>query len=156
MLFRSEIMAGSQSTLAEIRRIVYALRPPALDDLGLLSAVQEQARKFSSNDLSIVVETPESLPILPAAVEVATYRIIQEALTNVTRHAQAQTCKVSLSVNGHVDITVEDDGIGIRAPHQSGVGLKSIYERVDELGGSCQIESNPEMGTRIKVSLPRQ
>ncbi len=152
----SEIITGSQSTLAEIRRIVYALRPPALDDLGLLSAVQEQARKFSSNDLNIVVETPESLPILPAAVEVATYRIIQEALTNVTRHARAQTCKVSLSVNGHVDITVEDDGIGIPTSHQSGVGLKSIYERVDELGGSCQIESNPQMGTRIKVSLPRQ
>ena len=151
-----EIVTGSQNTLAEIRRIVYALRPPALDDLGLLSAVQEQARKFSSSELKIVVETPEDLPILPAAVEVATYRIIQEALTNVSRHARAQTCKVSLSVNGHVDITVEDDGIGISTPHHSGVGLKSIYERVDELGGSCQIESNPELGTCIKVSLPRQ
>ncbi len=151
----NEIIAGSQSTLAEIRRIVYALRPPALDDLGLLSAVHEQARKLSNNDLSIVVETPECLPVLPAAVEVATYRIIQEALTNVTRHAQAQTCKVSLSVNGHMDIAIEDDGIGIPTPHHAGVGLKSIYERVDELGGSCQIESHPGMGTRIRVSLPR-
>ncbi len=150
-----EIIAGSQTTLAEIRRIVYALRPPALDDLGLISAIREQARQLSNSDLNIVVDTPESLPTLPAAVEVATYRIIQEALTNVTRHARAHTCKVSLFVNGHIDITVEDDGIGIRTPHQSGVGLKSIYERVDELGGSCQIESNPEMGTRIKVSLPR-
>lgn len=150
-----EIIVGSQSALAEIRRIVYALRPPALDDLGLLSAVHEQARKLSSSDLNIVVETPESLPILPAAVEVATYRIIQEALTNVMRHARARTCKISLSINGHMDIAIEDDGIGIPTPHHAGVGLKSIYERVDELGGSCQIESHVGMGTRIKVSLPR-
>ncbi len=150
-----EIIAGSQSTLAEIRRIVYALRPPALDDLGLLSAVHEQARQLSNSDLNIVVETPESLPILPAAVEVATYRIIQEALTNVTRHARARTCKVSLSINGHLDIIIEDDGIGIPTPHHAGVGLKSIYERVDELGGLCQVESHVGMGTRIKVSLPR-
>lgn len=150
-----EIIAGSQDTLAEIRRIVYALRPPALDDLGLLSAVHEQARQLSSSELNIVVETPESLPILPAAVEVAAYRIIQEALTNVTRHARARTCKVSLSINGHLDIAIEDDGIGIPTPHHAGVGLKSIYERVDELGGSCQVESHVGMGTRIKVSLPR-
>ena len=151
-----EIITGSQNTLAEIRRIVYALRPPALDDLGLLSAVHEQARKLSRSDLSIVVETPDSLPTLPAAVEVAMYRIIQEALTNVTRHARAQTCKVSMSINGHIDIAIEDDGVGIPTPYQSGVGLKSIYERVAELGGSCQIESHMGMGTRIRVSLPRQ
>lgn len=151
-----EIITGSQTTLAEIRRIVYALRPPALDDLGLLSAVHEQARKLSNSDLNIVVEMPESIPTLPAAVEVATYRIIQEALTNVTRHAKAQTCKVSLCINGHMDIAIEDDGIGIPMPHHTGIGLKSIYERVDELGGSCQIESHPGTGTRIRVSLPRQ
>ncbi len=151
-----EIIAGAQSTLAEIRRIVYALRPPALDDLGLLAAIHEQARKFSDHDLHIIVETPENLPTLPAAVEVATYRIIQEALTNVTRHARAQTCKVSLSINGHMDITIVDDGIGIPLPYRAGVGLKSIYERVDELGGSCQIESPPGMGTQIRISLPRR
>jgi signal transduction histidine kinase len=151
-----EIIEGAQNTLAEIRRIVYGLRPPALDDLGLLSAVREQARKLSNNDLTIVVETPESLPVLPAAVEVATYRIIQEALTNVTRHARAQTCKVSLSINGHMDIAIEDDGVGIPTPYHAGVGLKSIYERVDELGGSCQIETCPGLGTQIRVSLPRR
>ncbi len=103
-----------------------------------------------------MVNTPESLPALPAAVEVATYRIIQEALTNVTHHARARTCKVSLSINGHMDITIEDDGVGIPAPHRAGVGLRSIYERVGELGGTCQIESHPGTGTCIKVSLPRQ
>lgn len=151
-----EIITGSQATLAEIRRIVYALRPPALDDLGLLSAVHEQARKLSSSDLNIVVETPDTLPAMPAAVEVATYRIVQEALTNVTRHARAHSCTVSLSINEHMDIAIEDDGVGIPSLHRTGVGLRSIYERVDELGGSCQIDSQPGMGTRIKVSLPRQ
>lgn len=151
-----EIIAGSQNTLAEIRRIVYALRPPALDELGLLSAIREQARKLSNSDLKIVVDTPESLPALPAAVEVATYRIVQEALTNVTRHAKAQRCTVSLSINGTMSIAIQDDGIGIPTPHHAGVGLKSIYERVDELGGSCQIESYPGMGTQIRVSLPRE
>lgn len=150
-----EIIAGSQSTLAEIRRIVYALRPPALDDLGLVSAIREQARKLSNSDLSIVVETPDVLPALPAAVEVATYRIIQEALTNVTRHAKAHQCMVSLAVNGHMDITIQDDGVGIPTSHHAGVGLNSIYERVGELGGSCQIESHPGKGTQIRVSLPR-
>jgi signal transduction histidine kinase len=149
-----DIIAGSQSTLAEIRRIVYALRPPALDELGLLSAIHEQARKLTNSDLTIVVDTPESLPALPAAVEVATYRIIQEALTNVTRHARAHHCRISLSINGHMGITIEDDGVGIAAAHRAGVGLKSIFERVDELGGSCQIESQPGMGTRIMVLLP--
>lgn len=151
-----EIIEGSQNTLAEIRRIVYALRPPALDDLGLLSAIREQARKLSNSDLKIVVNTPESLPTLPAAVEVATYRIVQEALTNVTRHAKAQLCTVSLSINGTMSIAIQDDGVGISTPHHAGVGLKSIYERVDELGGSCQIESYPGMGTQIRVSLPRE
>lgn len=151
-----EIIGGSQSTLAEIRRIVYALRPPALDDLGLLSAIHEQARKLSSSDLNIVVTAPESLPNLPAAVEVATYRIVQEALMNVTRHAKAHSCSVSLSINGHMEIAIEDDGVGIPSAYHAGVGLKSIYERVGELGGSCRIESHPGMGTQIRVSLPRR
>lgn len=150
-----EVITGSQNTLAEIRRIVYALRPPALDDLGLFSAVREQARKLSGGELNIVVETPESQPSLPAAVEVAAYRIIQEALTNVTRHARAHTCKVSLSLNGHIEITIQDDGVGIPPEHCAGVGLKSIYERVDELGGTCQISSYSGAGTQIRVALPR-
>jgi signal transduction histidine kinase len=151
----AEIINGTQSALADIRRIVYALRPPALDDLGLVPAIREQAAHYTSGDLLITVEAPENLPPLPAAVEVAAYRITQEALTNVTRHAQARTCRVCLSVNGRMDIEVADDGIGIPSTRRAGVGLNSMYERAQELGGSCVIESKPGKGTQIKVSLPR-
>jgi signal transduction histidine kinase len=151
----AEIINGTQSALADIRRIVYALRPPALDDLGLVPAIREQAAHYTSGDLLITVEAPENLPPLPAAVEVAAYRITQEALTNVTRHAQARTCRVCLSVNGRMDIEVADDGIGIPSTRRAGVGLSSMYERAQELGGSCVIESKPGKGTQIKVSLPR-
>jgi signal transduction histidine kinase len=151
-----EIIAGTQQTLADIRRIVYDLRPPALDDLGLVSAIREQAARYTSDELVITVDAPESLPALPAAVEVAAYRIVQEALTNVRRHAQARTCQVQLAVNGHMDIAIVDDGVGLPSPYRSGVGLYSIHERAAELGGSCAIASQPGAGTQIRVSLPRE
>ncbi|MCA9883456.1 MAG: sensor histidine kinase, partial [Anaerolineae bacterium] len=149
-----EIILGSQSTLADIRRIVYALRPPALDDLGLVPAIREQATRYTKNDLSITVEAPEQLPPIPAAVEVATYRIVQEALTNVARHSKARTCTVCLRINGKMDIEVIDDGVGIPSQKRAGVGLNSIHERAAELGGSCVIQSKPGQGTQILVSLP--
>ena len=149
-----EIIRGSQSILSEIRRIVYALRPPALDDLGLISAIQEQATRYTKKDLVILVEVPEQVPPLPAAVEVASYRIVQEALTNVARHSHARNCTISLRCNGYMDIEVKDDGIGIPAQQRSGVGLNSIHERATELGGSCIIKSKEGEGTHIIVSLP--
>lgn len=151
-----EIVSGSQNTLADIRRIVYDLRPPALDDLGLVSAIREQANQFTRNDLLITVDAPEILPPLPAAVEVATYRIVQEALTNVTRHSQAHTCTVCLRLNGEMDIEITDDGIGIPITRRAGVGLNSMHERAAELGGSCVIASQIGAGTQIYVSLPRE
>lgn len=150
------IITGAQSALSEIRRIAYALRPPALDDLGLLSAIREQADQFANSSVQITVEAPESLPALPAAVEVAAYRIVQEALTNVTRHAQARTCRVAMAVNRHIELSIADDGIGIPTARRAGIGLNSIYERVDELGGLCEVRSAPGEGTQIKVSLPRE
>ena len=149
-----EIVTGTQTTLADIRRVVYALRPPALDDLGLLSAIKEQAVHCASPALSVSVDAPEVLPPLPAAVEVAVYRIVQEALTNVTRHAAAQTCQVCLHVNGKVEIEVTDDGKGIPTNRLAGVGLNSMHERAAELGGLCAIKSQPGKGTHIRVSLP--
>ncbi|MGB7342443.1 MAG: sensor histidine kinase, partial [Phototrophicaceae bacterium] len=149
-----EIITGSQSTLSEIRRIVYDLRPPALDDLGLVSAIREQANQFTRNDLLITVDAPDLLPPLSAAAEVATYRIVQEALTNVTRHSQAHNCHVFLCLNGTMDIEITDDGIGIPLSRRAGVGLNSIHERAAELGGSCVITSQQGIGTQVMVSLP--
>jgi signal transduction histidine kinase len=102
----------------------------------------------------VSVDAPDTLPPLPAAVEVAAYRIVQEALTNVTRHAEAQTCQVCLHINGHFEIEVVDDGKGIPPTRRAGVGLNSMHERAAELGGSCVIESPFGHGTHIRVSLP--
>jgi two-component system, NarL family, sensor kinase len=102
----------------------------------------------------VSVEAPEDLPDLPAAVEVAVYRITQEALTNVARHARAHSCVVRLVVNDDVTLEIVDDGVGIPAGRSAGVGLSSMHERASELGGSCTVEPVPKGGTRVLVRLP--
>jgi two-component system NarL family sensor kinase len=103
------------------------------------------------------METPEDLPSLPAAVEVACYRIAQEALTNVARHAQAKACRVRLSVDragGVLDLEVIDDGVGMPEDHRAGVGLSSMRERAEELGGTCDVGPAHTGGTRVLARLP--
>ncbi len=151
-----ELREELRSAITDIRRLVYDLRPPALDDLGLLEALRRLAERYGSEDeqLSVLVEVPEDLPNLPAAVEVAVYRITQEALTNVARHARAKSCVVRLAVNEDVALEIVDDGVGIPAERSAGVGLSSMRERASELGGSCVVERAPEGGTRVLVHLP--
>jgi signal transduction histidine kinase len=151
-----ELREELRRAIADIRRLVYDLRPPALDDLGLVEALRQLAERYGSKDepLSVLVEAPEDLPDLPAAVEVAVYRIAQEALTNVLRHAQARTCVVRLVVNDDVTLEIVDDGVGIPAERSAGVGLTSMHERASELGGICIVEPVPEDGTKVLVRLP--
>jgi len=104
--------------------------------------------------LRFTIDAPEPLPPLPAAVEVATYRIVQEAMTNVVRHAQAHTCTIRLALDNNLDVEVCDDGRGVPAGHHAGVGLTSIRERTAELGGTCQIEPRLDGGTRLHVRFP--
>ncbi len=144
-----ELQRDSQSAVGEIRRLVYALRPPALDELGLVGAVREHAVR-----LGIDVDAPDELGPLSAAVEVAALRIAVEAMTNVSRHANAHHATVRLRLNGALELDVTDDGRGIPTAVSPGVGLRSMHERADELGGSCRIESKPGSGTRILVRLP--
>lgn len=145
--------------VAEIRRLVYALRPPALDELGLVGALREQARQYEQEGVRIVVEAPDRLPPLPAAVEVAAFRIVQEGMTNVVRHAHASRCVVSLSVEGPFVVRIEDDGVGLGEHRRAGVGLASMRERVAELGGTWTVESGTSgdaarSGTRLTARLP--
>ena len=152
----NEVIAGTQAAITDIRRVVYALRPPALDDLRLVSALREQVMLYMQSGLHITLDAPEPLPPLTAAVEVAVYRIVQEALTNVARHAQAHACTARLRVNGSLALEISDDGRGIEETHRAGVGLHSMHERAAELGGICEIRSVPDRGTSIHVILPCQ
>src|SRR5215204_2039798 len=147
----------AQSAVADIRRLVYALRPPALDDLGLLGAIDETAAQYTNNGLRVSVEAPGRLPPLPAAVEVATYRIVQEALTNIVRHAEASECVIHLALDeAHRTLRLEirDDGCGLPPERGRGVGVASMRERAAELGGECVVDSFSAGGTRVRASLP--
>ncbi len=151
-----ELREELRSAISDIRRLVYDLRPPALDDLGLVESLRRLAERYGSEGgkLRVSVEVPEGLPSLPAAVEVAVYRITQEALTNVARHARAQSCVVHLAVDDDVGLEVVDDGVGIPVERGAGVGLSSMRERAAELGGRCVVEPAPNGGTRVLVRLP--
>jgi signal transduction histidine kinase len=151
-----ELREELRGAIADIRRLVYDLRPPALDDLGLAEALRRLAERYSSEGEQprVSVEAREDLPTLPAAVEVAVYRITQEALTNVARHAWAHSCVVRLAVNEDVALEIVDDGVGIPAERGAGVGLSSMRERASELGGSCVIQAVPKGGTQVLVRLP--
>ena len=151
------LKAQTQAAISDIRRLVHDLRPPALDELGLIPAIREQANSYSPYGLNVSVEAPESdrLPPLPAAVEVAAYRIVQEALTNVARHAEARACRVRLSIGRGLELKITDDGIGLPEDRRAGVGLFSMRERAAELGGTCAVEpAGPAGGTLVLARLP--
>ncbi|MEV0562898.1 sensor histidine kinase [Dactylosporangium sp. NPDC050588] len=142
------------TALADVRRLVHDLRPPALDDVGLIGAVDQVADRLRTPALAIRVAG--ALPSgLPAAVEVAAYRIASEALTNVSKHARASSVSADFSVaSDTLVVTVTDDGAGIAAGTPSGVGLISLRERASELGGNCEIECPPDGGTTVRATLP--
>lgn len=144
-----------QESLSTIRRIAYNLRPPALDELGLMGALREHCVAMgSTQSLQISFEAPNDLPPLSAAVEVATYRIAMEALTNVQRHAKATSCCICLTVDDRLTIEVLDDGQGLDEDARAGVGLTAMRERASELGGQCIIENMADSGTRVYAVLP--
>jgi signal transduction histidine kinase len=140
--------------LADVRRLVQGLRPPALDDLGVLAAVEQQADRVRSSGLEVTVHA-DDLAGLPAAVEVAAYRIVSEALTNVARHADARSCSVALMTRPtDLEVVVRDDGRGIAEDVVAGVGLRSLRERVEELGGGYEVVCPPGGGTTVRAWLP--
>jgi two-component system, NarL family, sensor kinase len=151
------LKAETQRAVADVRRIVYGLRPPALDELGLAGSLREEVGRlqFEAPALTVTLDAPdEGLADLPAAVEVACYRIVTEALTNVTKHANATRCVVRIHLNHGLDVDVTDDGIGLPEGWRTGVGIASMRERVTELGGELVIEPSLPHGTRISARLP--
>jgi signal transduction histidine kinase len=143
-----------QEAITDIRRLVYDLRPPALDDLGLVPALHEQIAQYQASGILFRLDAPEHLPALAAAVEVACYRITQEALTNVVRHAHARTCSIRIALDTDLTMEIADDGMGLAPTYKPGVGFSSMRERAEELGGSCRIESKPTGGTCVSAHIP--
>jgi two-component system, NarL family, sensor kinase len=151
----------AREEIAEIRRLVDGLRPPALDQLGLVSALRERAaqdalaaRTGESTRPSWRVEATDDVEPLTAAVEVAAYRIAMEAVTNALRHSGGATCTVSLRrEDGVLRMRVRDDGGGLAAGRRLGVGLSSMRERAEELGGTCSVTSDA-YGVVVDAWLP--
>ncbi|MGH2827572.1 MAG: histidine kinase [Actinomycetota bacterium] len=145
-----------EEAISDIRRLVYGLRPPALDELGLVGALQEHARRYAAAEEGpmISIDAVGDLSSLPAAVEVAAYHITLEALTNAARHSRATRCSARLELrDAFLNVQVVDDGKGLRSDHRVGVGLSSMRERAAELGGTCTIESTSG-GTQVRARLP--
>jgi signal transduction histidine kinase len=151
----TDVKGQTQTAIADIRRLVYNLRPPILDEWGLVAALREQVAQFQLNGVHVTVEAPESLPALPAAVEVAAYRIALEALANVIRHANASCCEIQLDLTDEAFIlTIQDNGAGLPADSQVGVGVSAMRERAAELGGSCVLETRASGGAQVSARLP--
>lgn len=146
-----ELREGMDAIGQEIRGLVYGLYPPTLDTLGLAGAV----RALADSGPSVIVETEGDLSGLPSVVEVAAYRIAQEALTNVRRHAGARSATISLRRdNSFLTVLVRDDGSGPPPAPRPGIGLVSMRERARELGGTCVMGPAPGGGTLVKAVLP--
>jgi signal transduction histidine kinase len=147
----------TQRAATELRRIVYGRRPPALCEVGLARALREDVEwlRRQAPDLTVILDVPgDRLVGLPAAVEVACYRIAAEALTNVARHAHASRCSIRVHLDHGMLVDVRDDGVGLTEGWRAGVGIASIRERVAELGGDLVIEPALPRGTRIAARLP--
>lgn len=153
----STLLADVDAAIAQTRALAYGLRPPMLDDHGLVDAIRDRAR--SDADLRIEVDAPGEPLELPAAVEIVALRVVQEAVTNVRTHARAARCTVRIRRDPHaLIVSVEDDGVGF-APDPGragnhGIGLASIRDRVRELGGRVRFDRSPLGGARAEATIP--
>jgi two-component system NarL family sensor kinase len=153
----TELRAETAAALEDVRRLVYDLRPPILDDVGLLEAlrrlVERTGRRPDGLPLSIMLELPDSVPPLPAGVETATYRIAAEALTNVVRHSHAGWATVRLTVDTSLHLSIVNEQQAPGPPWTAGVGLSSMQERAAELGGVLSAGPAAEGGA-VSVTVP--
>ncbi len=143
-----------QNSIIEIRQLVYALRPPILDELGLVFAVNELIMQYGNSPIKFKFTSPSRITFLPAAIEVAAFRVIQESIVNVIRHSKASECTVKLTLNDHLQVEITDNGKGISSAAKKGIGLLSMRERTEELSGSFEVMSTPHHGTRIQAIFP--
>ncbi|WP_433073037.1 GAF domain-containing sensor histidine kinase [Dactylosporangium sp. CA-052675] len=150
-----EIVTDAQTAVADVRRLVDGLRPPALDTLGLVGALRAHLGQQPAGSPRVRLDAPAGLDGLPAATEVAAYRIAVEAIANARRHAGAKTVQLRLALDeDRLSVMVSDDGHGTVVAREGGVGMHSMRERAVELGGELVVESGVG-GTRVTARLPR-
>ncbi len=144
-----------QATVTEVRRVVEGLRPPALDEVGFAAAVTHAALRLTmTTETGCEVEVGD-LPPLSAAVEVAAYRIVNEAVTNIVRHARATCCRVTITARDRVlCVRVTDDGRGVNGSASTGHGLQTMRERAEELGGRLAVGATDTGGTSVLAEIP--
>jgi signal transduction histidine kinase len=150
----AETRDEARETIKEVRRLVEDLRPPAIDEVGLVDAIRQRAGALSTDALRYDVTGPEAPLPLPAAVEVAAFRIAAEAMTNTAKHSGASRCTVKIELNGTLRVTVADNGRGSAVATGTGLGWTSMTQRAAELGGSCTISSRAEGGVVVRAALP--
>lgn len=149
-------------TITRIRDVMADLRPPALDDYGLLAALRNYAQPYSARlGIPVLVDGDDIQPRLAIAVETALFRIAQEALSNISKHAQARHIGITVTTtDDSVTLVVADDGAGFDAgridPHQAAWGLRTMRERAQAINASFRLESSPGKGTRVIVELQRK
>ena len=155
--YLNNIRALADTSVNSIRNIALLLRPSMLDDLGLIPALEWQAREVSRRSGIKVKVTAENVSdSLPDAVRTGIYRLVQEALNNVSRHSGAKSVLVTVQqTNGSIVLTVKDDGSGFEPGKIRGLGLLGMEERVKQLGGRLEIESQPGRGTLLRATLPQ-
>ncbi len=159
-LLLANLVDQAQATVDEVRRIVHGLRPPALDDMGLNSALEVLTNGFVTPGLHVTLTAPTAGLPLAAATEVAVYRITQEALTNISRHAHAHAADVTLDIvtldegGQWLVLTICDDGLGLPPQPDYGLGLQSMRARAEELGGRLTTRPNSPTGCCIIAQLP--
>jgi len=154
--YLESIRTLADSSVNSIRNIALLLRPSMLDDLGLIPALEWQAREVSRRSGIKVKVTDENVPeSLPDAVRTGIYRIVQEALHNIARHSGAKNANITVRhEQDSIILSVEDDGSGFDPKRTRGLGLVGMEERVKQLGGRMDVQSSPGKGTRLRVTLP--
>jgi signal transduction histidine kinase len=152
----AEIKREVENSIGVVRNMALLLRPSMLDDLGLVPALQWQAREISKRSgIWVKVDAAAVSEDLPEEHKTCVYRIVQEALHNCVQHAEARHVKIAVEQQADgLRLAIEDDGKGFDAQQERGMGLLGMQERVGYLGGKFEVESAPGKGTTLKITLP--
>jgi signal transduction histidine kinase len=149
------VIAEARASTETVRRLLADLRPPGLEELGLVAALEERVRQLSRpGEFEVELRIADPLAPLAPGVEVAAYRIAVEALTNAARHSGGRRCCLELSTDQLLRLTVTDDGRGLSSPNGDGVGIRTMRERARELGGRLIVEAADGSGVRVVAELP--